>query len=114
MKRYFIPDPVEGAHCTLQPDSLAEPLMGVPDIHPDNGDACFSFDVPTSVPNKHGAWLRIWWTENYAPYELHGFLDTVNPSGGFEPDIYRGQKVVNAALPRLVVRNKFLAQDDTQ
>lgn len=96
MKRYIFPDPMKDADCTLQPDSLPAPIVGVPDVHPDGNKPCVSFDVPDSVPTGNGAWLKVEWPKGagLAPYALHGFLDTVTPGGGgFACDIFRGQKV---------------------
>jgi len=93
MKRYIFPDPLEGAVCELTPDSMTTPLVAVPDKHPSNGAACMSFDVPDSVPNNNGASLNISWGKSYAPYVLHGILDTITEGGGgFECDVFRGQK----------------------
>lgn len=90
MKRYIFPDPLD-AHCVLQPDESG-PIAGVPDTHPSNGAPCQSFDVPSSVPNKHGATLTIE-KKGYAPYILHGILDTVTAGGGgYEVDVFRLQK----------------------
>lgn len=96
MKRYIFPDPLD-ATCTLQPDESG-PIHGQPDTHPSNGAPCQSFDVPSSVPNKHGALLTIE-KKGYAPYILHGILDTVTAGGGgYEVDVFRLQKV--GAAPR--------------
>lgn len=110
MKRYIFPDPLD-AHCELQPDSLGSPLVGVPDHHPDNGAACQSFDVPTSVPNRNGASLTIT-KKGFAPIVLHGILDTVTPGGGgFEVDVFRMQKG-GGHLPKLAANGQFLGQVD--
>ena len=96
MKRYVLPDPIAGAICKLRPDSLTTPIFGVPDQHPLNGASCYSFDVPDTVPNKNGAWLWITWDPSLrlAPYEMHGILDTLTSGGGgFECDIFKGQKL---------------------
>src|SRR6058998_3401055 len=99
MKRYVRPDPMDGASCTLHPDSLAAPIVGVLDTHPTDGQPCFSFDVPASVPNKNGAWLKIH-AKGYVPVEDHGLLDTVTVGGGgFEPDIFRLQKAAGGVRP---------------
>ena len=95
MKRYIFPDPLTEAVCTLQPDSLAAPIVGLPDTHPANGAPCISFDVPSSTPNMNGAQLVITWPKGsgYAPYQIHGILDTVTPGGGgFECDVFKAQK----------------------
>ncbi len=113
IKRYIFPDPLQGATCKLQPDSLPSPIVGVPSTHPVNGAPCISFDVPDSVPNENGAWLRIEWDKSLrlAPYELHGILNTVaSGGGGFQCDIFKGQKV-GGSLPRLVPQGQFLAQE---
>jgi len=81
--------------CQLKPDSIA-PIDGVLDNHPTDGQPCYRFDVPDSVPNKNGAWLWIEWPKGsgFAPIAQHGLLDTVTTGGGgFECDIFRGQKV---------------------
>src|SRR5438477_11238216 len=80
MKRYIFPDPLD-ATCKLQPDSLAVPIVGVPDTHPANDAPCQSFNVPATVPNKNGAKLTIEKT-GVASLVLHGILDTITPGGG--------------------------------
>lgn len=102
MKRYIFPDPLAGAVCTLQPDSLSTPILGVSDLHPADGKPCVSFDVPSGIPTGNGAWLKIEWppTLHLAPYALHGFLDTVTSGGGgFACDIFRGIKVSGSVRP---------------
>ena len=110
MKRYIFPDPLD-AHCELQPDSLPYVLVGVPDVHPANGAACQSFDIPDSVPNKNGATLAI--TKiNYTPYILHGILDTVTKGGGgFEVDIFRLTQIPYGSVfaPVLIEGDHFIA-----
>ncbi len=94
IKRYVRPDPMSVTACQLKPDSLTEPIDGVRDVHPTDGQPCFRFDVPDGVPNKNGAWLWIVWPRNVgAPIAQHGLLDTITTGGGgFECDIFRAQK----------------------
>jgi len=77
----------------LKPDST-DPIDGELDTHPTDGQPCYSFEVPASVPNKNGAWLWIEWPRNVgAPIAMHGLLDTITTGGGgFECDIFRAQK----------------------
>jgi hypothetical protein len=90
MKRFIFPDPLD-ATCKLQPDSMAVPIVGVPDTHPINHAPCQSFDVPSTVPNKNGATLTIE-KPGFAPVVLHGILETITAGGGgFECDVFRLQ-----------------------
>lgn len=89
MKSYIFPDPLD-ARCELQPDSLHQAIVGVPDTHPANGAPCQSFEVPATVPNKNGASLTIS-KRGYASYVLHGILDTTTATG-FTCDVFRLQK----------------------
>lgn len=88
MKSYIFPDPLD-AHCELQPDAWASPIVGLLDKHPANGADCQSFDV-SQVPNKQGATLTIT-KSGFAPYVLHGILDVTVPTG-FLCDVFRLQK----------------------
>jgi len=81
--------------CQLKPDSI-DLIDGVPDSHPTDGQPCYRFDVPDSVPHDNGAWLWIEWPRGtgIAPVAEHGLLNMIKVGGGgFEPDIYRGQKL---------------------
>lgn len=89
MKSYIFPDPLD-ARCELQPDSLPQAIIGVPDTHPANGADCQSFEVPSTVPNKNGATMTIS-KRGYASYVMHGILDTTTPTG-FTCDVFRLQK----------------------
>ena len=79
MKRFIFPDPLD-ATCKLQPDSMAQPIVGVADTHPVNGAPCQSFNVPSTVPDQNGATLTIQ-KSGFIPVVLHGILDTVTPGG---------------------------------
>jgi hypothetical protein len=89
MKIYRFPDPSD-ALCKFQPDSLPQPILGVPDVHPVNGAPCQSFLIPESVPNQQGAHLTIE-KAGYVPYVLHGILSTQLPYGYFDVDVFRLQ-----------------------
>ena len=102
MKRYIFPDPLD-ATCKLQPDSMAQPIVGVADTHPANGAPCQSFNVPSTVPNKNGATLTIQ-KSGFVPVVLHGILDTATPGGGgFDCDVFRLQAGYEVNFPQPLV-----------
>lgn len=102
MKRFIFPDPLD-ATCKLQPDSMAQPIVGVADTHPANGAPCQSFNVPSTVPNKNGATLTIQ-KSGFIPVVLHGILDTVTPGGGgFDCDVFRLQAGYEVNFPQPLV-----------
>lgn len=96
MKRYIFPDPPEhlDAHCELQPDSMATPIVGVRDVHPANGAPCISFDVPDGVPHKNGSRLSITKRGYMLSGVMHGILDNQTPGGGgIDIDVFTLVKV---------------------
>ncbi len=101
MKRYIFPNPPEhlDAHCELQPDNH-ETIVGVRDVHPDNGAPCISFDVPADVPDRNGADLRITKRGYVLSGVMHGILGTKTPGGGgFECDVFTLVKASGAVRP---------------
>ena len=57
MKRYIFPDPLD-ATCKLQPDSLAVPIVGVPDTHPANGRLRSASGMRTRIRCRHQSLTR--------------------------------------------------------
>lgn len=113
MKKIYVFPPKLSDTCELQPDSLSEPIVGVPDHHPANGADCQSFSVPDSVPNLNGANLQI---ANYP--KLHGILDFTH--GGVIVDVFPPLTqrsnvpfVLDGQFPRLVTGAELLISHAT-